>query len=190
MNDQRRCLKCEEVKDLNKFPPTSDKKGRRYECYSCVGKKERAKMKIDMLNALGWECTCCGEKNVYFLTLDHVQNDGSEYRDQYNCQQVLRLARKEGYPKDRYQVLCMNCNFAKGHYDICPHKQGITAEQSKQDLLDLYAGIGFEHVVKDTSNLPEARKVLAAKRLEQKADLITKNFSKEQLEQLMVMLQK
>jgi hypothetical protein len=27
-----------------------------------------------------------------------------------------------GYPKDNFQLLCMNCNFAKGHRGECPHQ--------------------------------------------------------------------
>jgi hypothetical protein len=28
-----------------------------------------------------------------------------------------------GYPKDRYQLLCHNCNMAKGFYGLCPHQE-------------------------------------------------------------------
>lgn len=156
--DTFKCLKCGEAKDLDSFP-RKDGRLKRFVCYSCIGKKERAKLKIDMLNALGWQCACCGEKNVIFLTLDHVQNDGAKHREEnnYQCQQVLYAARREGWPKDKYQVLCMNCNFAKGHYDICPHSQGITAEQSVLNLLAAFEGVGYEHVPKNTSNLADAR---------------------------------
>ena len=78
-----------------------------------------------MLDALGHECSCCGEREVRFLTLDHINNDGARYRQMYNEQQIYRMARREGWPKDKYQVLCMNCNFAKGHFGICPHKEAL-----------------------------------------------------------------
>jgi hypothetical protein len=84
-----------------------------------------------MLEHFGGKCMCCGEDHPYFLTLDHVQNDGASYRVDYNEQQIYRLARKEGWPKDRFQLLCMNCNFAKGHYGECPHKMGLSSLGAK-----------------------------------------------------------
>ena len=31
--------------------------------------------------------------------------------------------KKLGYPKDGYQLLCHNCNCAKGWYGACPHTE-------------------------------------------------------------------
>jgi len=157
--DTFKCLKCGETKDLDSFPK-KDGRLKRFVCYTCIGKKERAKLKIDMLNALGWQCACCGEKNVLFLTLDHVKNDGAQHREEnnYQCQQVLYAARREGWPKDKYQVLCYNCNCVKGFFGICPHQQNITPEQSVLNLLATFEGVGNEHVPKNTSNIADARK--------------------------------
>ena len=73
------------------------------------------------------KCSCCGEKQLEFLTLDHVNNDGAkDRRKRFGKNKggggltfYLHL-KKEGYPKG-FQVLCMNCNFAKRYENICPH---------------------------------------------------------------------
>jgi hypothetical protein len=77
----------------------------------------------------GAKCVCCGEANKGFLTLDHINNDGSELRKVHGS--GLRLYRwimQNGYP-DFFQILCYNCNFGRqrnGGY--CPHevKEGST----------------------------------------------------------------
>jgi hypothetical protein len=131
--DQILCKLCGNLKDLKEFPQANGKVRKRT-CWNCRGKRDRAKLKLDMIEALGSKCNCCSEANPYFLSLDHVKNNGHEYREKYNEQQIYRLARREGWPKDRYALLCMNCNFAKGHFKECPHKLGITAEMALEQL--------------------------------------------------------
>jgi hypothetical protein len=71
---------------------------------------------------------CCGINKVEFLTLDHIYNDGAEERKLLNPNMrggvgLYRYLRDKGFPnKDRYQVLCYNCNCAKDKHGICPHK--------------------------------------------------------------------
>jgi hypothetical protein len=96
--------------------------GKRY-CYSCSGIRERARLKLEMLEAFGWKCECCGETNPLFLTLDHRIPGQSYHTTGLNTQQLYRVARREGWPKDKYQLLCMNCNYAKGYFGACPHTQ-------------------------------------------------------------------
>ncbi len=71
-------------------------------------------------------CKCCGEAEILFLTIDHVNNDG--FKDVYKdggriggsalCRRII----KEGFP-DTYQIMCMNCNLGKSRNNgICPHK--------------------------------------------------------------------
>lgn len=131
--DLVKCKLCGVEKDTNTFPHQNGKLRRRI-CWQCKGKRERAKLKLDMIEAFGGKCQCCGEDNPYFLSLDHKDNDGASYRDKYNEQQIYRLARREGWPREKYQLLCMNCNFAKGHFKECPHKLGITAEVALETL--------------------------------------------------------
>lgn len=65
-------------------------------------------------------CACCSESAYQFLTLDHINNNGAEHRRQINNTNLPNWLRKHGYPEG-FQVLCMNCNFAKGKYGVCPH---------------------------------------------------------------------
>lgn len=86
-------------------------------------------LKLGVLEAYGGpKCRCCGETRVQFLTLDHIKNDGAtERRGLFGRREAggktfyQWLTRNKFPGADRLQVLCMNCNFAKGHYNICPH---------------------------------------------------------------------
>ena len=75
----------------------------------------------------GYICACCGETEKAFLTLDHVNNDGSKHRREvigkrYGAGfQTYSLLAKTGFPSG-FQVLCMNCNWGKRLNGVCPHK--------------------------------------------------------------------
>lgn len=93
-------------------------------------------LKMETIEAYGGKCACCGETAHEFLTIDHIHDDGAEERRLHGggrtggTAQYTRL-RQQGWPKDRYQLLCMNCNFAKRN-GYCPHKTGSkTFEQWK-----------------------------------------------------------
>lgn len=84
----------------------------------------RWRIRLEMIEAYGGKCACCGEKQPEFLSIDHIRNDG--YTKRLKGEPVgaalYRVLRDRGWPKDEYQLLCMNCNFAKGHFGECPHK--------------------------------------------------------------------
>ena len=72
------------------------------------------------------KCTCCGEKEFEFLTIDHINNDGKEHRKLIGAGSyaLYRWLLKNNFP-DGFQIMCMNCNWAKGHHEkgwICPHQ--------------------------------------------------------------------
>ena len=48
--------------------------------------------------------------------------------------QLYAQAKREGWPKDKYELLCMSCNFASGQYGECPHRSGQTTEIVLQRL--------------------------------------------------------
>ena len=69
------------------------------------------------------QCACCGEKEIDFLTLDHINNDGTKHRKNVGGNMYFWVI-KNNFPPI-FQILCMNCNFAKGKHKnngICPHK--------------------------------------------------------------------
>jgi len=82
------------------------------------------KLRAEMIAAYGGRCTCCGEDESLFLTLEHLKNDGAEHRKKLGNQyRVLKDLKKRDWPKDNYTVLCYNCNCAKrGNHGICPHE--------------------------------------------------------------------
>lgn len=78
-----------------------------------------------ILHAYGNQCACCGEKEVIFLTLDHINRNGNDQRRKFGIpggHAFYRFLRKSGYPPG-YQVLCFNCNSGE-HLNggTCPHK--------------------------------------------------------------------
>lgn len=83
----------------------------------------RIRIKQEVITKYGGSCRCCGEDNVMFLSLDHVNGGGTKERseDRLLGGRLYRTLRK--LPVDpKYQVMCYNCNFAKGDRGVCPHQ--------------------------------------------------------------------
>lgn len=73
-----------------------------------------------ILDHYGRKCVCCEESNESFLTVDHINNDGSKQRKIYK--NTYSYAVSNGFPVD-LQILCYNCNMGKARNNgICPHK--------------------------------------------------------------------
>jgi hypothetical protein len=92
-------------------------------------KKYRDKLKLDALKAYSnndVKCACCGEREIDFLCLDHINDNGSEERknNKYGLAGIFKWLKKNNYPKDAgLQVLCSNCNMSKRiNRGICIHK--------------------------------------------------------------------
>jgi len=145
MAETKICASCGEERELDKFADNGAGY-RKNVCQRCYGRRERAKLRLDIITAFGGKCQCCGENHPSFLTIDHIKNDGKSHRENLNEQQITRQIRREGYPRDKYQLLCMNCNHAKGHYGECPHKIGITAKMAIQHLQQNAVGFGRDAI--------------------------------------------
>ncbi len=95
-------------------------------CVKCA-KRDRDynfELKLAAFNAYGGPtCRCCGETEFAFLQIDHVRNDGAAHRRVYPSR-IYYWLKNNNYPKG-FQVLCANCNFAKGFFGVCPHKRRI-----------------------------------------------------------------
>lgn len=65
-------------------------------------------------------CACCGENELKFLAIDHIDGGGAKHRKKVGTS-MSRWLVKNGFPKG-LQVLCHNCNMAKGFYGDCPHR--------------------------------------------------------------------
>lgn len=85
--------------------------------------KRSRDLRLKALQAYGGtppKCACCGEKEIKFLSIDHI-NGGGNYERKKLSRWVNQWLKTNNYPKG-YQVLCFNCNLAKGFYKKCPHK--------------------------------------------------------------------
>jgi hypothetical protein len=85
-----------------------------------------AQIKKETIEAYGGRCVCCGEEEIAFLTIDHKFGGGNVERRSLNRasgKAFYLWLRRKGYPKDKYQALCHNCNQAKSAYGICPHQK-------------------------------------------------------------------
>lgn len=89
------------------------------------------KIKEEVIVAYGGKCQCCGETERRFLTLEHVngrKNHGrSKNGRRITGKKAMAEVKRLGFPKDEFQILCFNCNCAKGIYGMCPHQmKGIS----------------------------------------------------------------
>ncbi len=71
--------------------------------------KYRRKLRQEILRAYGSKCALCGEQRKSQLTVDHVQNDGRAHRQRRGRSWYVDV-RREGFPKDKYRILCRRCN--------------------------------------------------------------------------------
>jgi hypothetical protein len=73
------------------------------------------------------QCACCGEAELEFLSIDHLYGGGGKHRRQIGAggNGLVLWLRKNGYPSG-FQVLCHNCNLAKGYYGECPHTKAAS----------------------------------------------------------------
>jgi len=99
-------------------------------CESCKKKKNDAvkiwteKLRLEVLQHYSGgtpKCACCGETEIRFLSIDHINGGGIEHRKRINGSIYLWL-RRNNYPEG-YRILCHNCNFSYGLYGNCPHQK-------------------------------------------------------------------
>lgn len=113
------CIKCQKQRDKQKY---QDRK-------EIIREKQRIydlNVKMKIIEAYGSKCVCCNEDTIEFLTIDHINNDGAEDRKKNGNKSGGKLYRwliKNNFPKRDYQILCFNCNCAKGFFGYCPHNK-------------------------------------------------------------------
>lgn len=120
------CTKCKERRRILSITKYKDRNLK-------YGKNKRIRLKKAAMAAYGGECcSCCGETTIEFLSIDHINNDGAAHRRNIKNgygNKMYEWLHHNKYPPG-FQVLCMNCNFAKGHFGVCPHKR----EKNDKDL--------------------------------------------------------
>ena len=85
-------------------------------------KKHDLKKKKLVFEHYGKKCICCGETEMTFLTIDHIEGGGEKHRKKIG-RKINDWLVKNNFPEG-FQTLCFNCNWGK-HINggICPHKQ-------------------------------------------------------------------
>ena len=87
-----------------------------------VARNYRKKMRLEAFRRYGAVCACCSESQYEFLGIDHVNGGGRKHRKKIGSGLgIYSWLRQQGYPPG-FQVLCHNCNMAKGLYGKCPHE--------------------------------------------------------------------
>lgn len=145
MEGLKQCSNCKEEKSVMLFSRNPKMKdGRANWCKSChkkdaerryksdpeyykeVSARKRLKLRLEVLTHYSSgtpACACCGETEIKFLAIDHINGGGNAHRKSIpRGHYIYQWLRNEKYP-DGFQVLCHNCNMAKGFYGICPHQE-------------------------------------------------------------------
>lgn len=84
-------------------------------------KNYRRKLRTEIIEHYGSKCACCGEDQLEFLAIDHINGGGNQHRKRVGFGNVMYLWIKRDWPNN-LQILCHNCNLAKGYYGKCPHR--------------------------------------------------------------------
>ena len=92
-------------------------------------------------------CNCCGEQEIKFLAVDHINGGGHKHNQELKRrgQKFYQWLRINNYPAG-FQILCHNCNLAKGLYGKCPHREITGITDKKSTTASNYSG----RVQKDT----------------------------------------
>lgn len=113
------CLRAQSTPGNASCQPCRDKQKLRYQT-----------LKVEVFKAYGGAiCACCGEKELKFLCIDHINNDRPEQCKEMgwknpSADRLYSWLKRNKFPKG-YQVLCWNCNRGKwANGGICPHKKG------------------------------------------------------------------
>lgn len=143
--DTKICSGCKETKDRAEFG-TRMNHGRRVcnpRCKPCRVIQERAwqkrnpekikakckrtnaRLKLTVFQHYGMECACCGEKDIRFFSIDHINGNGAEHRRDPNIGSGTNMYAwliRNHFPPG-FQTLCYQCNLAKHFNKFCPHQE-------------------------------------------------------------------
>lgn len=84
--------------------------------------RQRYRIKAEVRSHYGTVCQCCGEAHPHFLSMDHIHGKTvEEGPKKLGGDDLLYYLKKNNWPLG-FQVLCFNCNCARGFYGQCPHQ--------------------------------------------------------------------
>ena len=85
-------------------------------------KDRRDRRRLTCLEHYGNKCDCCGETKYEFLSIDHINGNGSKHRKSIGRASMYHWLIKNNFPSG-FRLLCHNCNQAMGIYGYCPHQK-------------------------------------------------------------------
>lgn len=85
-------------------------------------KKYIKETKLKFLDMYGNACVCCGETIPDLLTIEHKLG---QIRKTKETGTVAYRKAIQKYSPDLYEILCWNCNCARGQLGYCPHNPTI-----------------------------------------------------------------
>lgn len=89
-------------------------------CKSIVCRENGRAVRLRAIERLGGKCVCCGESRFEFLAFDHVNGGGNAHRKVVSTRKLAGMLARGNI--EGFQLLCHNCNLAKGFYGQCPHE--------------------------------------------------------------------
>ncbi len=116
----------DEIRDKKKKEYKSQR-GSKDKAYLTLLKKRRIhykgyaiKAKMNFVEMYGKACSCCGESIMEFLTIEHILGQSGVKNKEKSTKAYIKATKE--YRPDLYEILCYNCNNAKGQYGRCPHE--------------------------------------------------------------------
>jgi hypothetical protein len=90
-------------------------------CEDGEDKIRRTRKKMHVLEHYGEKCVCCGITAPEFLSMHHINGDGSVDRKSGDGDHIWDWIIKNNYP-DTFQILCFNRHLSKSFSGYCPHE--------------------------------------------------------------------
>ena len=135
-----KCCKCKEDKPLSEFHkcnrPTYDSPSHHHVsvCKDCRKPIDQARMRATVarnrdvvINHYGGKCTCCGEVERMFLTVEHLNGDGAQHRREIGGggPKLYAWLIWNNFPPG-FTILCASCNLGKyRNGGTCPHQEKL-----------------------------------------------------------------
>lgn len=121
-------------------------------CNDCLDKHilDNKNIKFKVISHYGGKCHSCGELNIDFLTLDHINNDGHVDRKLNKSGSGTAYYRKlikQNYPNN-IQILCANCHLRKSSINNNMRAKRISWNEYYSSIVKNVAGRSTCHRLK------------------------------------------
>lgn len=115
-NREERLAQMKQYRDSDK--PKDRLRHQTYYIQVHIREQERNfKRRQELLAKLGKVCAFCGFSDSRALQVDHINNDGYQERKRESISKTYRriLTMSNEEAKQKYRILCANCNWIKKH---------------------------------------------------------------------------